>query len=77
MMHRNDIILIVAIVACCILAGAVQGVQSISEGRLASARAALVQTQRELDDLKHDAVVFGYAERTNGRHGFAWKRVRR
>jgi len=77
MMHRNDIILIVAIVACCILAGAVQGVQSISEGRLASARAALVQTQRELDDLKHDAVVFGYAERPNGRHGFAWKRVRR
>ena len=73
-MHRNDIILIVAIVVCCILAGAVQGVQNISEGKLASARAALVETQRELDDLKHDAVIYGYAERGGTRHGFAWKR---
>ena len=76
-MHRNDKILVIVIIVIALMAGLLSVVMMRHDTRLASARAALVQTQTELDDLKHEAVIYGYAERTNGRHGFAWKRVRR
>jgi len=76
-MHRNDKILVIVIIVIALMAGLLSVVMMRHDTRLASARTALVQTQRELDDLKHDAVVRGYAERGGNRHGFAWKRVRR
>ena len=73
-MHRNDKILIVVMIAACILAGAFAVNSMRWRIKLASARAALVETQHELDDLKHDAVIRGYAERKPDGTGFEWRR---
>ena len=76
-MHTNDKLWIATMIVAFIMAVAL-GVREVRhDTKLASARAALVATQAEVDDLQHDAVVLGYAERGGTRHEFAWKRVGR
>ena len=75
-MHTNDKILVTAMITCCVLAILVGALRMCHATELANSKRALKATQTELDDLKHEAVVRGHAQRSgSNRQGFAWNKV--